>query len=183
MMQQECRMNVPKEDLKCVYCIENRRNGKKYIGSSAQVRNRIRMHLAALIKSSHNSLLMQNDFDSGDNFTVRILKEFPRTVNGTKDMLAYERDMIIFFNTLEHGYNRKAPSEHQPYIYSPPSWSFDMQNIEKLLCPFTGPMTVQRRSAILKLCKILECSPDDIMSYNGNLKYSSDLRMIEEKRT
>lgn len=106
-------MNIPAKNITCVYCIENMRNGMKYIGSTSVLRSRIQSHLRLLQKGKHNSALMQRDFDAGDDFTVSVLKEFPYSLNKEK-ILAYERDAIVKAGSVENGYNKGVPSAAHP---------------------------------------------------------------------
>lgn len=56
-----------------VYCIENTRTHKKYIGSTLKYKNRICTHNALLKSGRHNSPDMQKDFDAGDRFITYLL--------------------------------------------------------------------------------------------------------------
>ena len=111
-------MNIPKQDTPGVYCIENTRNGKKYIGSTIRLRSRIQSHEHSLMRGVHHSKDMQQDFDAGDPFVVSIIKEFPyRFGNADKNLLYFEREAIIAADSVAHGYNTSIPAgKRQPYV-------------------------------------------------------------------
>ena len=58
-----------------VYCISNVTNGKKYIGQTQNIPERIRTHLNALKRGNHNNECMQSDYSLGHSFEVDIIKE------------------------------------------------------------------------------------------------------------
>lgn len=52
-----------------IYCIENLRDGKRYIGQSRNVENRLLSHRSRLASQKHHNLLLQCAFDVfGDSF-------------------------------------------------------------------------------------------------------------------
>src|SRR5690625_3372398 len=82
--------------------IVNTVNGKKYIGSSSNVKRRLRDHLYSF-RSKSNFKNLQNDFEKfgEESFKFKIIEE----VNN-KDILKKREDYYIEkLNTMEDGYN------------------------------------------------------------------------------
>jgi len=91
--------NIPDYTGIGVYAIINNRTGKKYIGSSKNVRKRIKQHLTNYSKS------MTEDIESGDTFSVEILEKLPYGSNQF-EMFGRESYYIESFKTLTEGYHR-----------------------------------------------------------------------------
>lgn len=85
-----------------VYIIKNKINGKKYIGSSINTKNRINAHLNALRKGKGFKNL-QKDFNKfGEhNFEFATIE----MVFDKDELLKREDYYIDKYNTLERGYN------------------------------------------------------------------------------
>ena len=64
-------------NVKGVYLIRNKVNGRCYIGSSINVRRRILEHFRSLEQSNHHSMSLQVDFNKYgiENFQVEVLIE------------------------------------------------------------------------------------------------------------
>lgn len=89
-------------DVQGIYMIVNTVNGKKYIGSSSNVKRRLRDHLYSF-RSKSNFKNLQNDFEKfgEESFKFKIIEE----VNN-KDILKKREDYYIEkLNTMEEGYN------------------------------------------------------------------------------
>lgn len=92
-----------------VYAIWNKCNGKIYIGSSKNIKNRALNHLGKLKKKAHPITDMQNDFNSGDEMVIfNVLK-----VNNVKNLRYYEREAITSFKSIENGYNCQSVSSKE----------------------------------------------------------------------
>ena len=90
-----------------VYKITNKINGKSYIGSSIRVMQRWQEEKNAAFNPddpSYNYPLQCAFRKYGiENFIFEILKEDFACV---EEMENYERDMILYYNTLIEGYNQ-----------------------------------------------------------------------------
>ena len=156
-------MNIPEKNICAVYCIENINNGRKYVGASDHLRDRIKTHLRLLQKGTHTSELMQTDFSRGDQFSVHVLREFPK--HRRADMLDFEYLEIVRLDSVENGYNKQLPAaDHQ--FHKPHEYKFNMEKIEELLQPYAGDITIPKKRSMLKrLCGLLNCQPEDIIEH------------------
>lgn len=86
-----------------VYSIENCNNGKMYIGSSKNVRSRVRQH-EYLFNYGHCNNRIKADISNGDTFISHILYRFssPCTEN---ELRLKERELIHKLDTFINGYN------------------------------------------------------------------------------
>ena len=91
----------------CVYKITNLINNKCYIGSSIRVQERWQQHKNVAFNSNHKHYhypLYQAFRKYGlENFSFEILND---NFNSAIEMQDYEKNMIIFFNSLSNGYNQ-----------------------------------------------------------------------------
>jgi group I intron endonuclease len=87
-----------------IYCIENIKNGKKYIGSSIDCERRWYIHKWHLNKGKHPNMHLQNAWITyGQNFfNFSILEEVDKS-----NLLNKEKEYIDLFNTINNlfGYN------------------------------------------------------------------------------
>ncbi len=101
-----------------IYCIENVRTGRKYIGSSVDVHKRINAHFSQLKKGTHHCKFLQSDFlkYGSQNFKHTILKE---TQNET-DLILAEQYCIsatsCLYNTLRTVGRKNSVSVKQNVI-------------------------------------------------------------------
>lgn len=98
---------IPKNHNAVVYCIENKRNHKKYIGSTLDFYKRMHTHNAMLKAKKHNAPDLQIDYDKGDEFVVYALYE--TDTKNREDAKTIIREIeykaILENNTVETGYN------------------------------------------------------------------------------
>ena len=59
-----------------IYRIECLRNGRYYIGSSENVRNRIKQHSYLLERGKHTNSRLQEDYSNNYNFVVSVIHPF-----------------------------------------------------------------------------------------------------------
>lgn len=86
-----------------VYAIENCSNGKMYIGSSKNIKNRVRQH-ESLFYYGHSNNRIQDDINHGDTFKSHILYKFSSPCK-EGELRAKECEFIRKFNTFINGYN------------------------------------------------------------------------------
>ena len=55
-------------EFSCIYALENRKNGKVYIGRAEKYTPRLSAHYYTLKKGTHSNVEMQRDFDEGHDF-------------------------------------------------------------------------------------------------------------------
>lgn len=70
-------IKLPKSKNAGVYAIINKTKGKCYIGQSENIQNRASSHISKLKHNRHEIEEMQKDFNNGDRFIFKILKEIP----------------------------------------------------------------------------------------------------------
>lgn len=95
-----------------VYKIENKRNGKVYIGSSENVEKRLSEHLSNLLRGTHHCKEMQKDFDDKhrmvtDVLYVEVIHNHRSLICEAQHRLHYmERKFMKEYNSIEKGYNK-----------------------------------------------------------------------------
>ena len=92
-----------------VYAIVNRRNGKRYIGSSKDISSRIAQHKKLLQAGTHYNKQLQYDYDKKHSFYfeilyVEVLCPKNKYINNSR-LHQLERKFIEEYNTIENGYN------------------------------------------------------------------------------
>ena len=70
-------------DMACAYCIENKMNGKRYVGVTRQFRRRQQQHLTGLRHGRHPNKPLQRDWDRfGESaFRFCVLEEITEETN------------------------------------------------------------------------------------------------------
>ena len=90
-----------------VYKITNQINGKCYIGSTINLKQRWRTHRSIMNQSNspqYNYPLYCAFRKYGiDNFSFEVIKD---DFNSIEEMQSYEKDMIIFYDSVKNGYNQ-----------------------------------------------------------------------------
>lgn len=86
-----------------IYMIENKKNGKRYIGMTIDFERRKKSHYYDLRKNRHVNSKLQKDFDSGrwEDFEFRVLKK----VKGLEQAAKEENRLIEYYDTVDNGYN------------------------------------------------------------------------------
>ncbi len=112
-----------------VYEIENSQTGRRYIGSSASIRRRVRQHFSDASIGAHHSALFQSDFraQEGKGFVARVL-----VVAGTAAKRAAEEEAWIkrallagrsLYNMTSDGQGRQRWSNATPDAPPISDWS------------------------------------------------------------
>ena len=107
-------LNIPDYDGVGIYMIKNLITGKVYIGSSVNVKTRIKQHDYAFKKGTCNQKFLE-DIEKGHKFTCVILEKY--------DMISrYElRDRESYFvnkyDSFNSGYNNFPVITYDPYSY------------------------------------------------------------------
>jgi len=93
-----------------VYCLKNKKDNKKYIGSSKHIANRLLEHITQLENHTHSNKALQEAFDS-DGLECIIL-EYIDNPNNKEAIIACEQKWINFYNTTDEskGYNKVNPT-------------------------------------------------------------------------
>ncbi len=91
-----------------IYCIENKTDAKKYIGSSVDIEDRFRHHKSALRNSRHSNKHLQRAWDkhNEENFNFYIIED---NIVDLDDLEIKEDYYIEKYNTTneDFGYNQK----------------------------------------------------------------------------
>jgi group I intron endonuclease len=103
-----------------IYCIECKANGKKYVGQSTRLRDRIASHRKDLKKGLHIIADLQNDYNvfGAESIVFSILENLSDDVSST-DITAAELKYVLELNSIEKGYNKKLPHESSAKAFTP----------------------------------------------------------------
>ena len=107
-------LNIPQEDLSGVYTITNERNGRKYIGSSLQIKTRAAVHANGIAKGHHSNKKIQKDIQNGDNFVFEIISVTDKSQCDTheeikiKTQLKEYDEIVKALNSGENIYNQET---------------------------------------------------------------------------
>jgi group I intron endonuclease len=103
-MEPELRLDMGWQGVAGIYVIQNRVNGKIYIGSSKNLRSRLIAHHNALVKGVHANSLLQNAWNKygKEEFRVSVVE----VVESTDDLLPREQFWIDIESPFQlRGYN------------------------------------------------------------------------------
>ena len=89
-----------------IYCIRNKINGKRYIGSSKHLANRLLEHISQLENHIHSNKALQEAFDM--NALEFCIIEFIANPNDRELILECEQKWIDYYNSTnpKYGYNK-----------------------------------------------------------------------------
>lgn len=77
-------------------------NDKKYIGSTTNMNKRLTTHLSKMISNTHDSKLVQNEYNLKNSVTFRILK----ILENDEKLKTWEQVYIKHFKAISHGLNQ-----------------------------------------------------------------------------
>lgn len=107
-----------------VYLIRNLDTGKVYIGCARKFEDRLRQHFVDLKAGNHISYEMQNDFNAGQCFEMKVVCQCQiREYTYVKRIL--ETFYILKYNAVELGYNQsynKGTKDHAEKYVRDNSW-------------------------------------------------------------
>jgi len=88
-----------------IYKIENKNNGKLYVGSSNNIKHRLYQHKRLLKKGEHHSVKLQNAYNkySGNNFIFDIIE----ILDDESLLIEREQYWIDTLNSYDNGYNSR----------------------------------------------------------------------------
>lgn len=96
-----------------IYCITNLKNGKRYVGQSVHVSERIKQHMRKLKQGIHGNKAMQRDYKTDwKYFKWEMLEICPVERLGERE--AYWSDYYHCFDP-KHGYNKQEIRVNQLY--------------------------------------------------------------------
>ncbi len=151
-----------------IYKIENKINGKIYIGSSKNIENRFKEHKTMLRNNKHHSYYLQNSWNKygESNFEFKKIEE----ITNLSDLLSRESFYIEKFKSLDSnfGYNIK-PVLDEVKIITPKDINIKL----KELLNYEGDII--ERQTITK-----EYENKHVKIYNRELAYAKDKYNIKQ---
>lgn len=177
-------INVPDVEAVGVYAIHNKKNDKYYIGSSVNVKTRLKTHQRNMEKLQGSNLKMDEDlktFEELNDFEFLVLKTFPDNTITDYELRKTEKEFIEKYEAYK-GYNNES---HEPV-----STGFYSKN-ELLRCKKTRPKAYKKldHSDISKMTDyelvnaliITSEKPEEYRTLISMLKYQILLRMDKQR--
>lgn len=90
-----------KENKSGVYAIINQRNGRKYIGSSLNLKSRAYNHKRGIERKNHSNAEIRKDAENGDNFIFKIIFLTDETIC-TKRSEIKSRTQLLEYQTIKN---------------------------------------------------------------------------------
>lgn len=102
-----------------IYCLRNKVNGKRYIGSSKHLKERLMEHMSQLETHTHSNKELQEAFDT-DGLEICIV-EYIEDTEDRDAILECEQKWIDYYKCTnpEYGYNKINSSIGLPQFYVP----------------------------------------------------------------
>ena len=99
----------------CVYMIRNMQNGKVYVGSTVNARQRIAQHEYSFQRGTCNTKF-DLDIEKGDKFECVILEKYSHIAR--YELRDREAHYVRMFDSFETGYNNMPVITYDPFYYS-----------------------------------------------------------------
>lgn len=177
-------IEVPDVEAVGVYAIHNKKNDKYYIGSSVNVKTRLKTHQRNMEKLQGSNLKIDEDlktFEDLENFEFIVLKTFPDFAITDYELRKFEKEFIEKYEAYK-GYNNES---HEPV-----STGFYNKN-ELLRCKKARPKAYKKldHSDISKMTDyelvntliIASEKPEEYRILISMLKYQVLLRMDKQR--
>ncbi len=162
-------LNIPKDNNSGVYAIINQRNGKRYIGSSLNLKSRAYNHKQGIERGNHNNLEIREDAKNGDEFIFKIISLTDESIC-TKRSEIKCRTQLLEYQTI------KAAIDSGELLYN-------LETIEKV----NGRLVAERKEfdEILKrkeeIENMLNLPNDEILQVYKHNIYSEEEMILFEK--
>lgn len=88
-----------------IYCIVNRTNNKRYVGSSIDIKNRFRQHIHCLKNNKHCNKHLQAAWNKYDSSSFSFI--IHSKLDDSNNILEHEEYWIKYFDSIQNGYNQR----------------------------------------------------------------------------